>query len=110
MNNDQFKPESIRPILDRATLRLEQPTLDRLHAARMEALDRQKVTSHAHAWSLPGNFSLPFVHPNRWAMATLALCLIGGAVYWEQLSDEHQQAEIDIAILTDELPVDVYLD
>lgn len=110
MNDQQFKPESIKPLLDRTASRLEQPVLARLKNAREEALAHQKAVSRAHAWSLPGHYSLPAPQHSRWAMIALALCLIGGAVYWEQMTDEHQQAEIDIAILTDELPVDIYLD
>jgi hypothetical protein len=41
-------------------------------------------------------------------VALLIALMVGGALYWQQQAYDHD--DVDIAILTDDLPIDVYLD
>jgi hypothetical protein len=46
-----------------------------------------------------------------WVMgAIFAACLISGATYWRNYTIEHEICDVDIAILTDDMPIHVYLD
>jgi CHASE3 domain sensor protein len=36
--------------------------------------------------------------------------LISGASFWQNYSTEHEISEVDIAILTDDLPIHIYVD
>lgn len=40
-----------------------------------------------------------------------AACLISGFIYFQNINEhEHDHSDIDIAILTDDLPVDAYVE
>ncbi|MEJ1959229.1 MAG: DUF3619 family protein [Nitrosomonadales bacterium] len=107
--------ESIRQLLNHSTAKLDQSTLAGLSVARKEALQQHEARSSvpAFAWAgLPNGFGNPGVaHPNRYywaAIVLIAACLFSSAAYWQQ-SVQHD-IDVDLAILTDDLPVDVYVD
>jgi hypothetical protein len=100
--------------LDRGTRELDRTTLLRLSAAREQALDlyRQAPASqlavagiHAADFGRHGS-GLRYVLP-------LAVLLLGlaGIVYWQGSNGmDGEVADIDARLLTDDLPIDAYLD
>ena len=106
----------IRRLLDRSASDLNATTVDRLQAVRRTALQHQqtKRPTFMHAWL--NEHGIIGHHPSHqhkalnWGLATLlAVVLIGGVGYWQNAS-ERDHSELDIAILTDDLPVHMYVD
>ncbi len=108
--NQKLNPEQIRQLLNSSLSRIEQPALDRLRDARLLALARHDARASAPVLAWAGNWhSAVSGHKSRYfaAAALLAAILFGGTSYWHH---EHEASEIDVAILTDELPIEVYVD
>jgi hypothetical protein len=95
-------------------LDLDAATLGWLKAAREHALARQRVTEPVFvlAWAdsafarLSGNRASAII---VLAGAALILALFG-MQYWQQAPTAEEIDEIDAAILTDDLPINAYLD
>jgi hypothetical protein len=106
----------IKAILNDSTTQISPLTLDRLRVARTMALDHQKIHRTLPVLSWIGhqdsNRELPHLSKfTSWTVAVLfAAALFGGATYWNNDSDEHEICEADVAILTDELPLHIYVD
>jgi hypothetical protein len=114
--NRKLNTKEIGQLLNRSAAQLDRGTLDKLQSSRRTALQYQRATQQAPvmAWltqhGLIGHHSTTGHKTINWGLATLLLLvLLGGSLYWQQAS-EHDPADIDIAILTDELPVDMYVD
>jgi hypothetical protein len=112
MNEREFGYQ-IKQQLDR-TLDLEAATLDRLKAARTQALARQRMTEPVFvlAWAdaIAGRLS---GHPASASIAVAGAALIlalVGIQYWQQTPSVEEIEEIDAAILTGDLPINAYLD
>jgi hypothetical protein len=106
----------ISRLLDRSTSELSTKTADGLHAARRAALQHQQIKQPTlvHAWlnehGIIGHHGSHQHKTLNWGLAALlAVVLIGGIGYWQNAS-EHDHSELDIAILTDDLPVHMYVD
>ncbi|MFH2133873.1 MAG: DUF3619 family protein [Pseudomonadota bacterium] len=112
----KLKLDDLAPLLDQAARQLEPDTLDRLHAARRQALSRHRPSAPAalltrlhHLVTDQGHES----HHHRalnWVggLLLLAAVLAGG---WQlKQSTMHDHASIDLAILTDDLPLHMYVD
>lgn len=112
MNEHKFGYQ-IKQQLDRA-LDFEPATLNRLKAAREQALARQRVSEpvFALAWAdaivgrLSGN---PASASIVLAGAALILALVG-IHYWQRSPSVEEIEEIDAALLTSDLPINAYLD
>jgi hypothetical protein len=112
MNESQFG-NKVRQILNQG-LTLDARASGRLRAAREQALARQRAElSPVLAWADNvagsfggwGGFSLRLVVP------LLVLAVGASAVYtWQQQQLLAEVEEIDALLLTDELPLDAYLD
>lgn len=116
--SQKIHPEKIRQLLNRSLAQIEQPALERLREARVQALARYDArnTAPSFAWaghsSRSGN-SINLRHKSYyyWGGAILlAACLFSGAAYWQHATTEQDISEVDIAILTDDLPMHVYVD
>jgi hypothetical protein len=114
----KLDPRGIGKLLDQSAANLKQETLDSLNSARRTALQRQ-LTMHPApvlAWltehGLVQHHSLQHHKLFNWGMAALlAAILCSGALYLQtSYEHEHNDIDIDIAILTDDLPVEMYLD
>ncbi|BBE51608.1 hypothetical protein OYT1_ch2083 [Ferriphaselus amnicola] len=114
MNND-FNIDSVKRLLNRSLTQLDQPTLVRLSEARQRAL-----TAHTEDIRIPvlaesrGNTASHSEHSHhrlqQWGLILLlALGMFSCVTYWEQLSAPSDD-EVDIAILIDDLPVEMYAD
>lgn len=112
MNEHQFA-NKIRQALNQGT-RLDARTAERLRAARERALAAQKAEREpALAWAGNvlgrlggiGGLSLRLVLP------ALIVALGLAAIYsWQQNQRQAEIEEIDAQLLTDDLPIDAYLD
>lgn len=108
---DELEPEKIARLLTQSTKHLDSDTLSALGNARQKAL--QKQTMHAPVFTLAtsrlANMLLPFTS-HQWVSAGfLAALFIIGTSYWLH-TQEQQIAELDVAILTDDLPIEVFVD
>ena len=112
MNENQFG-NKIRQLLNQGRS-LDQDTVERLRAARTLALARQRrepapvlawadnVLGGIGGWS---GLSLRLLAP------FIALAIGAAAVYtWQQSQQLAEIEEIDSQLLTDDLPIDAYLD
>lgn len=110
----------VRRALDERAASLPAATADRLAAARRAALARKKpdaaiVLAPASAGTLelrpPGEprSSLARRLARAWPLALLLAGLIGIA-YWEDMQRTAELADIDAAMLSDDLPLTAYLD
>lgn len=112
--NENMNPDAIRQLLNRSAAQLDQDTLTRLRQARQRALQRAAecadspirswIRAHVHGNAFVWRHALAM----RVAAALLLIGLIGGAgYYWQQMYDNSDEA--DIAILTDDLPINYYV-
>jgi hypothetical protein len=112
MNEPQFG-NRVRQLLNQG-LRVEPGVAERLRAAREQALARQRPEpAPALAWAdnVLGRFdgwsglSLRVLLPMAMLVAALA-----GIYNWQQNQRAAELEEIDAQLLTDDLPIDAYLD
>ena len=114
--NRQLNLEQVRQLLNRSTSQLDEATLARLHKTRPQALERH-ATRHAHALAFSGHGKHAHWHtvgirhkPYLWVAGLLLVaCIVSGIAYW-QMTSNNDTSDVDIAILTDDLPLQVYLD
>lgn len=106
----------IGQLLNRSTAQFDNDTLDKLRVARRNALQYQQTTQQAPVSAWLSQHGLIYHHAPHghkalsFGMAALlAVFLLSGVLYWHY-SYEHDHSELDIAILTDELPVAMYVD
>jgi hypothetical protein len=111
--NEQLFASKICQVLDRAT-HVDPSIAERLRAARERALDvRRLERAPALAWadnvlgSLggPSGLWLRLVLP-----ALLVVVSVTGIYTWQQNQRLAEIEEIDAELLTDDLPIDAYLD
>jgi hypothetical protein len=110
----------VRHALNEKLDELPASTTDRLAAARKAAMARKKphvpvrVTQSELATAGAGGFfSHPFGWLGRMSVAIPLLVLVGGMVglyQYEQQQRINELAELDAAVLSDELPLSAYLD
>lgn len=109
MNEQQFG-DKVRQTLERGA-QPDARVLERLRAARAQALARMRPDrSPAFAWAGHGGGR------SLWTFARLAvpvaLLVIGlfGIYGWQQKQKAADVAEVDAQLLSDDLPIDAYLD
>ncbi len=96
--------------------RIDAGTRERLLAARKGALARYReqpapVFGLAWAGQAMARVSDPGFYNARHLIAVAALILgLAGLAYWQGLGPANDIAEIDAGLLTDELPINAYLD
>jgi hypothetical protein len=103
--------------LDHGAERLERGTRERLAAARKVALSHYREKSEAVlglAWAgqAMARFAEHRLHHTRLLAAAAAIAvLLAGLAYWQVTGPaSNDLAEIDMGLLTDELPLNAYLD
>ena len=110
--NTNFNPDKIAQLLTQGTHELNADTLSALKRARLAALERQAapepapVLALAHGWL---HRLLPHSTAQWWMAALLAASLTVVASCYHHTRDQ-QIGELDVAILTDELPLEVFVD
>jgi len=101
--------------LDDGLNRLDTSTRERLVAARRAALAHYReapATVRGLAWAGPaGRFVEHHLYGTRLAAVITALVIAtAGAIYWQNLTSNGDLADLEIGLLTDELPINAYLD
>ncbi len=101
----------IAQLLNRSAQQLDDDTLVALRAARQTALSKQRVSVKSAA--LSSGHQLHFHLSSRaqkWIITALVAATLVSA--WGVLQHQHEQQinELDIAILSDEMPIEVFLD
>jgi hypothetical protein len=119
ITQDQFA-KSLTECLNASTEMVSPDIAERLRFARECALDAKKITSLESAWSLApqasgalalggGKFDLF----SKWGSLLPLLALVVGLVFINQLQNDYRArevADIDAALLTDDLPPAAYAD
>jgi hypothetical protein len=107
---------SIKQILNHSTQHIDESTIANLRAARTRALERHHTLQDAPVLAWLNHHGLWLGHSpghhkhTNWALALILItCLFSGLAYWQH-TNEHDHSDIDIAILTDDLPVDAYVE
>jgi reverse gyrase len=114
MNNRQLNANAVKQQLNRALSEIDLATLSSLRRARMQALDHYeagRVTNPALAWINEHMHRHPSSHhhkPQLLIGAILIACLLGGFAYWQQTNDD--TTDVDIEILTGDMPIHVFVD
>lgn len=113
-NHSQTKdigPEQIAAMLTLASAQLDEDITAKLRRARQAALERQAVPAPALAAVGPGWYAhLPHT-PRQWAAtALMVFSLAVGIAYWQNLREHEMKTHIDLSILTDDMPMDVFVD
>ena len=113
MNEQQFA-KKVRQALNHGLLGVDDAVQRRLQAARERALSRQRPEpAGALAWAGAGSGRLgSWTTVTLYAVVSLAILAAGAAgLYNWQLSQRIAELEeIDSQLLTDDLPIDAYLD
>lgn len=109
--NSNLDTGSIRKLLDRSLSQLGPTTLSRLSDARQHALaahpEEVRIPALAGAY---GHSAHVHHRIQQWGLILLLLLsVLGGITCWNQFSGPSDD-EVDIAILTDDLPVEMYAD
>jgi hypothetical protein len=112
MNDELQFAYRIRQVLDRGTADMDRDITSRLYELRQGALGRQKVAMAGLSLAGIGHFASTSISGHaRGLLAAMAL-LIGavGTFYWNNFEQAAANAEIDSALLADEVPFSAYLD
>ena len=115
MNTDpkerQFT-DQVRRVLDTGAERLDDRTTYRLREMRQQALRRQAKPVAALSLAGIGHFVSESFHNHYRALAALLALAIGAAAVqiWQDEQHAQELAEIDSALLADEVPPNAYLD
>lgn len=102
--------------LDHGTGRIDAATRERLATARHAALARHRARTEpvlglARAGRIAGWVAEHRISSASLLAAAAALVIaVTGIVYWQSMSSPNDIADIDMRLLTDELPINAYLD
>ncbi len=114
MKNINLTPDSIKQLLNRSVSGLDRNTIENLRASRNLALQRHRELQHAPvlAWLTHHGLWTGSAHSHQkhvnWALAMLfAACLFTGIAY---IQHDRDHSDVDIELLTDDLPVDAYVE
>jgi type VI protein secretion system component VasF len=104
-------PSKIAQLLTLSTRQLDENTLSALSSARQNALKKQVVRAPVFALNTGREtHSLIPDSVQQWVVAGLLVAmLIVGMSFWHHVQ-EQQIDELDVAILTDDLPIEAFVD
>lgn len=111
MNEHQFG-KKVRQVLNQG-LTVKASTAERLRAARMQALARQRpepAPAFAFAGNTMGRFGWTGLALRVLLPIVMLLIAVAGIYNWQQNQRIAELEEIDSQLLTDDLPPDAYLD
>lgn len=110
-SDEKTQAERIARLLDSSLDRLSPAVLETLRSNRERALEHQRVRPPISGFgALTLRWPLASHHQHLLALIPLLLLLLVGTLtYWKQ-SRPHDVSHIDMAILTDEMPIEVFVD
>jgi hypothetical protein len=113
--NEHLFGKKVRQVLNRGLLGIDDGVARRLQAGRERALSRQRPgRSPAFAWAdnVLGRFGGGWTTLTLYAALSLAVLAgaAAGLYTWQQNQRIAELEEIDSQLLTDDLPIDAYLD
>lgn len=111
MSSNSFDPRKIVQLLTQGTRQMDASTLSALTRARQNALKTQSVQVHVAKLST-GRWTpslIPHSAPQWLVTVVLVAILMVATGYWQH-AQEQQISELDVAILTDDLPIEVFVD
>lgn len=112
MNEELQFAHKLRHVLHEGTDGLDASIAARLHAARTAALDHQRKPASLLSLAGLGHVTADFISTSL-APTVLAFALVigaAGALYLDDAIQADETEEIDSALLSDELPINAYLD
>lgn len=112
MNEELQFAHKIRHVLYQGTDTLDSKVAARLHAARTAALGHQRQPAALLSLAGLGHLTTDFFR-SSFAPTVLAFALVigaAGALYVDDVMQADETEEIDSALLSDELPINAYLD
>ncbi len=113
LHDEQQFAHKLRHHLDQGARNVDALTLNKLMMARQTALSRHKTATVA-GLSLAGVGHLlheTLLPRARTAIALMILTLtVTGVYYWSHFQEAEENEEIDSALLSDDLPINAYLD
>ena len=113
LHNDHWndeRPENIAKLLTQVTEQIPPETLAALQRSRNIALSRQ--SAHRPEFALDGRHGIHFSTPHslqQWLYTGILLAAVLASLigYWHH---EQDTSHLDIAILTDDLPMEIFVD
>ncbi len=100
----------LRLALNEAAERLPNEVLDSLRKNRMAAVDTFRIRQERQNSGFTHTLALA-AQPLRVVAIAMALSLgLVGTYYWDQFDQANEYEEIDSALLSDELPPEIYSD
>lgn len=113
LHDEQQFAHKLRHHLDQGARNVDALTLNKLMMARQLALSHHKTATVA-GLSLAGVGHIlheTFMPRARTTLALVMLTLsVTGAYYWSHFQEAEENEEIDSALLSDDLPINAYLD
>jgi hypothetical protein len=115
MNEPELASKIVRH-LNQGLGTIKQGTLYQLQSARQAALDRyREVPQPVFGLAWAGDLAFRISHNRHFnvrSMLALGLLVLGliGVTYWQIVLQANDIAEVDASLLTDELPINAYLD
>lgn len=109
-NPGDIAPEHVARLLTQAAQQLDDHTVAKLRRAREIALDRQSARQPVFTLSTGHGFHMPHFSHQWVGMALLIVAMFFGAATYLHLEHENEISRLDTAILTDELPLEVFVD
>ncbi|GBG01007.1 membrane protein [Azospira sp. I13] len=109
--NEQHFAYQVRRHLNQGTMALSPSVMDRLAAARTQALAHQRMPSHVPVLAGLGvHFHMDNLRPRHF-LAALALAIgLSSGMFWQAQEQVAELEEVDSALLADDLPLDAYTD
>lgn len=115
MNKKELDHKNIKQLLNHSVAQLDRPTLTRLRHAREHAMMRYDAAHNVEpVFARAGHaiwHAFGAQHKSRlWATTLLlAIILFSATAYWNHIA-KSDTADVDIAILTGDLPIHFYVD
>ncbi|MCG6934243.1 MAG: DUF3619 family protein [Gallionella sp.] len=114
--SNELNPVKIAQLLTKSAQQLDNATLSALEKARHKALERQSTrvpvltftSASGHATARWADRLIPHSAAPWIAAVLLAAILLAGTSYWKNVQ-EQQIDDTDVAILTSDLPIEVFV-
>lgn len=112
LHDEQQLGYKVRQMLDQGVDRLDPGTRAKLQAARQHALIHQKTTVVGLSMAGVSHFTSEVLLPRARTLIAITALASGvvGTYYWNNFQQAAENEEIDSALLSDELPINAYLD